>query len=89
MSSVLWNYSSRPFPFIFVIGLNIATEDGNPTSSATVTHPTSNIILVGFPFGRIPMAPTKSIMEVGITQLDMVMTDLVIAVSVTALPAQT
>ena len=65
----------------------MATDIGNPTRSAMVTHPTSNAILDGLLLARIPIAPTASIIEVGITQLDIVITALVVAVSVTALLA--
>ena len=67
----------------------MATEAGKPIRSAMVTQLTSKANLDGLDFNLIPIAPTVSISEAGITQLDIVITDLDMAVSVTALLAHT
>jgi hypothetical protein len=67
----------------------MATLNGSPTNNAKPIQLTSRIVLANLAFGAIPINPKDRIKKHGIETEHMLIADLLIAVSTTALYAQT
>ena len=87
--SYFLNSGSRVSPFFSETGGNIATLNGSPTKRATPIQLTSRIVYASLAFGATPSNPRDKIRTQGIVTEHILIADLLIAVSITALSAQT